>query len=282
MGALVWWLVGRGLWPVRHLAAQLEGVSPEHLQPVSVARYPVEMLPILGALNGLLQRLDRALQLERQFTADAAHELRTPLAGIRAQAQVAQRALEPEVRERALRQVVAGVDRQTQLVTQLLQLARLEPGAVLEPSTPQNLRVLVEEVLRDAVPAALEKGITLEFEEGPAPQVTVRPELFRVLLRNLVDNALRYTPAGGRVLLWLDASGDRTQLSVEDSGPGIPLEERERVFDRFYRRVGSGESGSGLGLAIVRRVAELLSVQVRLDTARSGQGLWVRVDFPQR
>jgi two-component system sensor histidine kinase QseC len=280
-GLLVWFAVGLGIAPLRWVAREVSRRAPEHLAPLEVARTPREVQPIVHALNALLERLGRALALERQFTADAAHELRTPLAGLRTQAQVAARARDDGERQRALGQVLEGVDRMTHLVQQLLTLARLEPDAPLEHEGEVGLRAVAGGVLAELAPAAVEHGIDLSLAEGPPVAVSGRAELLRVLIRNLVDNAIRYTPAGGTVQVEIAAEGPRARITVLDSGPGIPEAERARVFDRFYRVLGSGGSGSGLGLAIVRRIADLHGAEVRLEAGEAGHGLRVVVELPR-
>lgn len=277
---MIWFGVGIGLRRLHWLTQEVQTRAPEHLEPLPLEPVPSEVLPLVGALNELLTRLKRALTLERQFTADAAHELRTPLAGIRTQAQVAARARDEAERQQALTQVVEGVDRMSHLVQQLLTLARLEPNAPLEGVQPVDVRALLTSVLGELVPSALEQGISLELEDGPALTVSGRPGLLRVLLRNLVDNAVRYTPPGGSVVVeaLADAPG-HVSIRVRDSGPGIPPSERSRVFDRFYRVLGSEASGSGLGLAIVKRIAELHGADITLEDGLGGHGLGVRVQF---
>lgn len=285
---LIWVGVGLGTAPLRLLARDVSQRQPEHLAPLEMEQAPAEVQPVVSALNGLLVRLQQALLLERQFTADAAHELRTPLAGLRTQAQVATRARDENERHRALAHVLEGVDRMTHLAQQLLTLARLEPEARLTDGAGIELRAVVESVLGDIAPQAIEKGIELELLEGEPLTVAGRPELLRVLIRNLVDNAVRYTPSGGRVQVGLSRLAGTSEqpslsgvtLQVLDSGPGIPLEEQARVFDRFYRGLGTGQSGSGLGLAIVKRIAELHRASIRLREGVEGRGLGVVVRFP--
>lgn len=294
LGVLVWFGVGLGLAPLRWVAREVSHRAPEHLDPLDSHRTPPEIQPLVLALNALMERLGRALSLERQFTADAAHELRTPLAGLRTQAQVAERSHDELQRKQALSQVITGVDRMSHLVGQLLILARIEPETFIDRKTPVELRGLAEGVLSEQVSWAMEQGIELSLSEGGPITLPGHPELLRVMLRNLVDNAIRYTPRGGTVQVSLEDTGvagaagllaesqssaRRVTIRVCDSGPGIPEDERARVFDRFYRGVGSGQSGSGLGLAIVKRIAELHGATVRLDAGESGRGLCVQVGW---
>lgn len=281
LGLLVWLSVGYGIAPLRWVALEVSKRAPGHLEAIEVRGTPKEIRPVVEALNALLEQLRLALLREKQFTADAAHELRTSLGGLRTQAQVAERARDDEARQHALRHVVEGVDRMTHLVQQLLTLARLDPHDRLEPKAPVALRTLVEDVLAELAPRAIEKALELSLEEGDAITVAGHRDLLRVLIRNLVDNAVRYTPAGGEVRVLVLAEGASARVQVQDSGPGIADADRERVFDRFYRVLGSGVSGSGLGLAIVRRIGELHGAQVHLEEGPAGQGLTVSVDLPK-
>lgn len=279
LALLIWGGVSVGLLPLARLGVELGRRSPSHLEPLATEPMPMELQPVVQALNGLLARLEQALRLERQFTADAAHELRTPLAALKTQAQVALRASTVEGQRLGLEQVLVGVDRMTHLVEQLLFLARLDPAG--QPARVRvGLRPLVISVLAELGPMAVHKGVELGLEEGVSPSVWGELALLRVVVRNLVDNAIRYTPSGGAVSVQLLVSAEEVLLEVEDTGPGIPLEERERVLDRFYRVLGSGVEGSGLGLAIVSRIVGLLGAKLELLEGRSGRGLRVLVHFP--
>jgi two-component system sensor histidine kinase QseC len=276
--ALVLWIgIGRGLAPLDRIAADIGARAPDNLAALGVDGMPDEVRPLAERLNALFERLGRSLDSERRFTADAAHELRTPLAGIRAQAQVALGAGADGERQHALAAVIAGCDRATRLVEQLLTLARIEhapPGT----RTDMPLRRLAAEVLGEAAEVAIGKNIELALDDGAEIAVVGQPDLLRILLRNLVDNAVRYTPSGGRVSISVQASPAGAALIVSDSGPGIAAAERERVMQRFYRLLGSGEEGSGLGLSIAARIAALHSAGMLLDDAPGG-GLQVTVNF---
>jgi two-component system, OmpR family, sensor kinase len=282
LALLVWRIVGRGLRPLDRLAGAVGARTPAALEPIAEEGVPVEALPLVRSLNALLLRLGEALAAQRAFVADAAHELRTPLAALRLQLQVAERAPEGAPRAAALAELAAGLDRETHLVQQLLTLARQDPGASPPPPpSPVGLAALVRQAVADHAVLAEAKGIDLgagRLEEGVAPAGDAAG--LRTLVANLVDNALRYTPAGGRVDLaaGLDGGG-APYLEVADSGPGIPPAERSRVFDRFYRVPGAAEGGSGLGLAIVRAIAERHGAEVSLSETPGG-GLTVRVRFP--
>ncbi len=274
---LIWFGVGRGLVPLRAVAREVSRRSPSLLEPVPLdRRVPVEVRPLVNALNDLLGRLDRALERERRFTADASHELRTPLASLKTQAQVALRANDEESRRHALRQVIAGVDRATHLVEQLLTIARLEP----EASTPMErvaLDAVAADICAELAPAAARKGVKVSLEMQPA---VVRGNTVAIgaLLRNLIDNAIRHTPEAHQVTVTVSWAEGDAEICVSDEGPGIPAHERERVFDRFYRGENRQGFGCGLGLSIVSRVAELHGARILLDESPGG-GLRVRTRF---
>lgn len=277
-----WWAVGYGLQPLQRLAAQVRQRSPDALDPISEQESPRETLPLVTALNRLLQRLDETLERERRFTADASHELRTPLASLRIQAQVAQRCSDPEERQRALDQVIAGADRATHLIEQLLLLARLDPQQALPDLGPIALTEVAAQMISQLYPTAAAKQIDLALEQQPAGTAgAINGQLpaLQLLLRNLIDNAIRYTPEQGQVVVTITQQPNGIELQVADSGPGIAPELRQRVLERFYRVLGSGASGSGLGLSIVARIAELHQATLQLDQAAAG-GLVVRLRFP--
>lgn len=281
MGGLIWFLVGRGLRPLARLARAVKARRPEALESVSAGDAPEEVLPLVEAINGLLARLDQALATQRAFVADAAHELRTPLAALQLQVQLAERAVSEAERAETLADLRRGLARATHVVAQLLTLARQGPEAEgHRPRESVDLAELAGLTIAELHPVAEAKGIDLGAGELAAGAVLHGDrEGLRSLLGNLVDNAIRYTPAGGQVNVSVSRAGGDLVLEVADSGPGIPAAERERVFGRFYRREGHSESGSGLGLAIVRGVAQAHGGSVELG--KSGQGgLAARVRFP--
>lgn len=283
LAALILAAVAAGLRPLQRVADDLQRRRPDSFQPIPLRDGPREVAPLIDALNGLLARVETAVSGERRFTASASHELRTPLAAIKTQAQLALRADSEAVRSRALKGVVDGVDRATHLVEQLLALARLDPDTASEAAVPVNLAELLQEAVAERSAEAASRGVLLEATCQPAT-ITGHPLALEVLLRNLIDNALRYGAEGGRIDIAVDDFGDAVELSVSDRGPGIPIEERERVFDRFYRRLGTPSPGSGLGLSIVARVAELHGATITLEstTDKEGEapGLRVGVRFP--
>ncbi|MCU0928923.1 MAG: ATP-binding protein [Burkholderiaceae bacterium] len=280
LGALVWLLVGRGLAPLSRLAQGVAGRSPTSLEALPAAGLPQELQPLVGALNGLLARLDDALTLQRRFAADAAHELRTPLTALGLQIQLVERARDDGERARAIERLKQGVRRATRLVEQLLTLARLEPEAAGEPATVVALDAVVRGVVADLEPLAQAKPVALVLARVEPVRVAGSDAAWRILAANLVDNAIRYTPAGGHVEVHVAADDTHVVLEVADDGPGIPGDERERVFDRFVRGAGVDAPGSGLGLAIVRQVAQLHGAAVTLGDGPGGRGLAVRVTVP--
>ncbi|TCO83631.1 two-component system OmpR family sensor kinase [Plasticicumulans lactativorans] len=280
LGGLVWWVVGRGLRPLARVTQALSRRSAVALQPLSEAGLPSEVRPLVQALNELLGRLDHALAAQRAFIADAAHELRTPLTAVRLQAQLAERASGDAERARAFVALRSGLDRATHLVAQLLTLARNDPGVAERPLVPTALLPIAERVLAEQAPIAAAAGIDLGLARADAVSVAGDAEALRTLLGNLVDNAIRYTPAGGHVDVDVGSEAGVARLVVQDDGPGIPAAERERVCDRFYRREDSPGAGSGLGLAIVRSIAERHGATLALDAGPDGRGLRVTLRFP--
>jgi signal transduction histidine kinase len=259
--------------PLDAVAAEIAARAPDRLTPLAPQQAPSEIRPLAQAINALFARVEETLENERRFTADAAHELRTPLAALAAQAEVASRARDDDERRHAMDQLAASLRRTTRLVDQMLTLARLDHEG-RAGATSVRLDLLAEEVCAAHGPLAFDKRIALELTATPTT-VSGNGDMLRVLLRNLVDNALRYTPSGGQVTVTV-AEGS---LSVEDSGPGIPAEERSRVFERFHRLAGQETEGSGLGLSIVRRIAERHGAELRLATSSTG-GLSVSLAFP--
>jgi two-component system, OmpR family, sensor kinase len=279
LGGFIWMSVGRALSPLEHVRAEVGQRDAGKLSLLDTKTLPDEVAPLVETLNELLLRLDSALASQRRFVADAAHELRTPLTAVRLQAQLASRAQLPGERDAALAQLLAGVDRASHLVEQLLQMARLEPDAHPAAFSEVRLDALAKRIVAEFSTQAEAKGIDLGVGACQPAAVSGNAESLRVMLSNLVDNALRYTPAGGRVDVEIGATSGEAILSVTDSGPGIPAAERERVFDRFHRLAGADTPGSGLGLAIVRRVVLLHGGTVTLADAPGG-GLSVRVALP--
>jgi two-component system OmpR family sensor kinase len=279
--ALLWWIVGRALRPLDELRRELAQRQPGSAAPLAVEPLPEEVRPMVAALNGLLQRLQRALDQQRAFSADAAHALRTPLTAVTLQAQLAQLAPEGPERDAALRKLEAGVKRAGQLVAQLLALARLDPDAAREPAAVLDLARLGREVADELATLAERAQIALRVKLPAEARIRGHEAALRMAITNLLDNALHYTPAGGEVELAVrEHTGGGWQVEVGDSGPGLPADERERVFDRFYRGRDSRAPGSGLGLAIVREVARLHGGETFIGDGPGGRGLTVGLRLP--
>lgn len=278
LALLIWFAVSGGLRPLQKLKQEVKQRAADRLEPVQMTGVPDEVAPLAQALNDLFARLRHAFESERQFTADAAHELRTPLAALKTQAQVAMRSMDETERRQALENVLRGVDRGARLVEQLLTLARVDPETAATGFEKLELRGLVTTVIRDLMPFAHTKKIELKLEDGLPGDVLGNSTQLDLLLRNLLDNAIRYTPEGGRVSVVVREENG-VVLEVRDTGPGIPMSEREQVKQRFYRIAGSGQEGSGLGLSIVRRIVELHHAHMELTDNENGQGLTVKVSF---
>lgn len=275
----VWVGVTRSLVPLERLRSAIRNRSHQDLSPIPVDPVPREVLPLLRAINALMQQLNQVLTAQRHFIADAAHQLRTPLAGLTTQTELALRQTDPASLKHSLGQIRVGVERASHLVQQLLSLARAEavPGSlVLEPV---DLDDLARTVTAEWVPRAVQKDIDLGYE-GPSRSIEVRGHalLLGEMLANVLDNAIRYTPDGGKITVHL-TPGDHPRLTIDDSGPGIPPAERERVFERFHRLEENGVAGSGLGLAIVREIARSHDARVWLEDAAPSGGLRVNIEF---
>lgn len=279
---LVWYGVARGLAPLASLREEIESRSHRDLSPLPEEHAPKELRPLIHAMNDLLSRLDAALAAQQRFIADAAHQLRTPLAGIKTQTELALRQAGSDEARSTLAQLRAATEQTTRLVNQLLSLARAEPGEKREHATaPLDFVKLVRETTTEWVPRALQRNIDLGFD-GPEEPMTVEGNSFllKEMLNNLLDNAIRYTQSGGQVTARVASHDAEVVLSVEDNGPGIPESERERVFERFHRVLGTGVEGCGLGLAIVREIALSHGATIALGPGPAGTGTAVRVSFP--
>ena len=304
LAALVWCIVTWALRDLRRISAEIGERAPERklalrampslstpsqstpsqnissqILPLRIARVPVEIEPLVSALNSLLARLQTAWARERRFTADAAHELRTPIAALKVHADNLRNAGDATEAEASLRQLERGIERIERAVAQLLALNRVGPDASLSAPVPIDLEAIVAEQADALQPLAASRRIEIALRTQPVRVLGDGPAL-ESLVRNLLDNALRYTPEGGRVRVALERSHGRATLLVDDSGPGIPAEARERVFERFYREPGHGVEGSGLGLSIVSEVLALHQGSVALETAPELGGLRVRVALP--
>ncbi|WP_298826854.1 sensor histidine kinase [uncultured Piscinibacter sp.] len=280
---LVWLALVRGISPLNELQQRIRRRDSSDLSPIDERDAPEEVSPLVRAINDLLARLDQSIGAQKHFLADAAHQLKTPLAGLRTQAELAQREIDagerdPQALKKSLQQIAHSSQSAAHMVNQLLAMARAEDQGQQMPRQTVNLARLATETVRDFVPRALEKRIDLGYEgpetgrgaaSGKGALVSGHALLLRELIRNLVDNALQYTPAGGTVTVRIvdDPFGQVVVLQVEDSGPGIPPAEREKVFRPFYRTLGTDVDGSGLGLAIVREIASQHGAQIQLEDA---------------
>jgi two-component system, OmpR family, sensor histidine kinase QseC len=278
LALLLWLAVTRSLRPLDRLAGEVAQREPNNLASLDAGTAPREVLPLIERLNRLFVRIDESLQKERRFTADAAHELRTPVAGIKAQAQVARAASSDSERTHALDNAILGCDRAAHLIDQLLTLARID---TLDDETtePCRLRAISVEVIASIVPTALNRDVRLELMDGEEMSVRGNPVLLRILLRNLIDNAVHHTPPGTSVHIDITNKQGQICLSVSDNGPGIPASELDRLGERFYRPLGTSASGSGLGLSIVKRIAEIHAASLQLASPENGNGLTATIIF---
>lgn len=282
----VWWVVRSSLAPMQRVRREIASRRPQDLSPVATDGLPDEVLPLVNELNELLSRMQRAFEAQQHFVADAAHELRSPLAALRLQVQGLQRAQDDASRAQAASRLVAGVDRATKLVEQLMVLARQEESAASgSHHRPVRLDELATQTVADAAPFAVQRNIDLGLPEADAISVSGQADALRTLMRNLVDNAIKYTPEGGTVDVRVQARGADALLIVDDSGPGIAEPQRADAMRRFHRAAHEGAAqvqGSGLGLAIVETIARAHGAQVSLETAPELGGLRVVVRLPLR
>ena len=274
----IWWLAARNLAPIERLAREVRTRDARSLAAVPTAGLPDEIAPLASALNALLARLSSSLDSQRAFVADAAHELRSPLTALKLQLELLRRADDAETREAARIAIGEGIGRASRLVEQLLALARSEPDAVL-PVERVDLAAVARQAIDDTTPFADSRSVSITLIAHGGACVKGDPVALNLLVRNLVDNAVRYSPTASRVEVRVRQQSGEVVLEVDDAGPGIPDAERERVFDRFYRRADAAGAGSGLGLAIVRSVASAHAATVRLGPLTLG-GLSVSVSFP--
>jgi two-component system sensor histidine kinase QseC len=279
-GLLIWIIIGIALKSVTRVTNEISSRASTFLEPVDADSVPIEVKPLVIELNQLFIRLKLAFNRNKRFAGDAAHELRTPLAALKTQAQVALKMDNEPERLLALTKVIQCVDRSTHVVAQLLTLSRLGQEEGLNDMHPVDLHRLATEIVAYLVPIALEKQIDIELiPPSQENKIMGNDTAIGILIRNIVDNAIRYTPQGGSVKISIMNQENNVVLKVTDTGPGIPVELRERVFERFYRILGNSASGSGLGLAIVSQIAELHDAKITLATPENGMGLECRVAF---
>jgi two-component system sensor histidine kinase QseC len=281
LGLVIWFIIGRALKPFNRLEKALAIREASYLEPLSLKKLPKEIVPMVNEINKLFAQLEQAFEHERRFTADASHELRTPLAGLLAQAHVALKTTDDEVRKQALSRIKQAVNRMTYLVQQLLTFSRIESNTefLTKQNTMINREVIL--VLTDLEPDAHKKQITIEFvEDNPVP-VVINAPLVSILIRNIIDNAIKYTPVNGNVLVTVTGKDRRLELCVEDSGPGIAPDQYEKSLERFHRCVETANKtqGTGLGFSMVQRIASIHNADLVLGVSQFG-GLKVKVLFP--
>ncbi|MBA8842301.1 ATP-binding protein [Brucella ciceri] len=279
LALMIWLCVRRGLDPLSRLASVLSKRQAQDLRPLPEHNLPKEIAPAVTALNGLFQRVEEARERERNFAIFAAHELKTPLAGLKTQAQIAESAKDETMRANAVRQIAAGVDRTTRLTNQLLDLAALETGDDIEAPACEPACQLLVAVSTDMRMLAAQRGVSIELP-GNMPLVQLPfPHLFTLAARNLIENAVNHSPGNGTVRCRLEAAGDKLKLVVEDDGPGIPESEMPHVTERFFRGANRNETGSGLGLPIVKMAVERMGGELHLQNRPQG-GLSASIIVP--
>ena len=278
----VWWIINRSLAPIERARRQVANRAVNDFSPLVNDNLPDEVRPLVDELNLLFGRVRDAFEMQQHFVADAAHELRSPLTALKLQAQALRRAnSDPEAREAGVARLNQGIDRAIRLVEQLLVLAREEGSAVTQQAKPVDLGEVVRQAVSDMLPQAQPRHIDLGITKHQQVMVMGQTEALRMLLRNLLDNAIKYTPASGQVDVSIEMLDGQAVLTVEDSGPGIAAEVRLRVFDRFFRASNTqGETGSGLGLAIVKAIADRHGATLRLDRSDRRRGLRVELRMP--
>lgn len=273
--------VKRGLAPLGELQNAVSKRSEKNLSPINLPNIPEEVSLVVNSVNQLMKQLQNLISGQNQFIADAAHQLRTPLAGAQAQLELAELESDPLKLKSILLKVHQSLDRLLHTINQLLVLAKSQPEAVsMIKMEPLDLNVISKEVASEMAPTAIQKNIDLGFEQGVAPAVIQgNAERLKELLYNLLDNAIRYTQNGGRVTLSINVTDEDVELTVMDNGPGINIADRDKIFDRFHRVIGSGQDGSGLGLAIVKEIANLHNADIFVSDKNAERGLQVTVSF---
>ena len=279
LGLLIWFIVGRGLESISKATEELKNKDKNSMSPLIIKDAPIEIAPLINELNNLLSRLSKAFSREKRFTADAAHELKTPLAALSAQAQVAIKTKDEETQRQAINKLLIGVKRCSHVIQQLLTLNRMEPEASLKEKHKFDIKLAVSEIISEIATVAIKKNITIEFEYDSNTKYEIWGNLIsiQIMARNLIDNAVKYTQPDGNVIIRLEQTDRTIKFIVSDNGPGIPAKLRKRIFERFYRVIGSQESGSGLGLSIVKQIAEIHDANITL--AQNSPGLKITITF---
>ncbi len=288
IGVAIFFTIQKGLKGLIHTANEISQRSGENLKAINLDRVPLELKPIIQEINRLFMRVDQSIAREKRFTADAAHELRTPLAALKTQVEIAKRELDESTRIQILNKIIEGTNRCTHVIEQLLVLSRLEPEALAMAKLDRvNLSEIAENLVSLMIPLAIEKNIELELIHPNQPIFMMgKSAALEILFRNLIANAIHYIPEGGHISVQLseihDGASKAVCLQVIDDGPGVPKELQERIFDRFFRQLGNTQSGSGLGLSIVRQVIQLHHGSIEAKTPESGKGLEIRALFPAK
>ena len=278
LAILIYVTVGQAMRPLNEIAEQISNRQSENLEPIRVNDAPVETHAMIKALNDLFKRLSSAIENITLFTSNAAHELRTPLAVQKLNAQIALQSKNDETRNQAIHEIMSSVDRATLSVEQLLTLSRLDPHGELNEDDYVEIASVTENVMADLAPNAIEKNIDIGLEAKTKRRMRGKEGLINILVRNLVENAIRHTPENGKIEVAVYQSANEIVLRIDDNGPGIPPEEREFVFERFYRSQDSDQYGTGLGLAMVKRIIEIHNASIQLGNSPLG-GLQVKVSF---
>nr|WP_321238258.1 ATP-binding protein [uncultured Tolumonas sp.] len=281
LAIVLWFGIGNGLKPLKRIASELETRNVDSMAAINADTLPDEIKPLIESLNSLFLRLEQSFTMQKHFIADAAHELRTPVMAISLQSELIRNAGNTQEREQATQQLQNGILRLTHLIQQLLTLARLEPDGQSVVQEKFDVSTLCKSVILEKYILAKKKQIDLGFVSDEVAEINGDPHMLRILLNNLVDNAIRYTPEHGRIDISACRQKEFIEVSVRDNGPGIPAEERDRIFDRFVRgNEHQDVQGTGLGLSIVKRIAERHQATIELSDTENGKGLNVCVKFP--
>lgn len=280
-GLFIWLAVGRSLAPLDLIADAIKQRSATSLAPLPEEGVPLEIRPMVQELNELLMRLKTSLDSQKRFTADAAHELRTPLTALQLQLGILSRAGEASERKEAIGKLQGGIDRAVHVVQQLLTLARLEPESVEHPHTTVNLALIARNVIEHYTEQALQKNIALSDSGIETARLSGSEDTLRILIENIVDNALRYTPQGGKVDVLTYSTKDQAIIEVRDNGIGIPEQERDRIFERFHRIIGTDSDGTGLGLSIAKNIVEQHGGTIAVSSGIEGKGSSFTIRFPR-